>query len=59
MSFRRERPWRRKRPFDYEGALSQIAAAIGLHGPEEFLARSQVEGTPDYRLPLRKTGTYW
>jgi hypothetical protein len=39
-----------KKPFDYERALNQISAAIGLRGPEQFLVRSQVEGTPDYRL---------
>jgi hypothetical protein len=39
-----------KKPFDYERALNQIAAVIGLRGGEQFLVRSQVEGTPDYRL---------
>jgi len=39
-----------KKPFDYERALNQISAVIGLRGGEEFLVRSQVEGTPDYNL---------
>ena len=39
-----------KKPFDYDRALNQIAAVIGLRGGEEFLVRSRVEGTPDYNL---------
>ena len=39
-----------KKPFDYERALNQISAVIGLRGGEEFLVRSQVEGTSDYQL---------
>jgi hypothetical protein len=39
-----------KKPFDYERALNQISAVIGLRGGEEFQVRSQVEGTPDYDL---------
>jgi hypothetical protein len=39
-----------KKPFDYERALNQISQVIGLRGGEEFLVRSQVEGTPDYHL---------
>ena len=39
-----------KKPFDYERTLNQISAVIGLRGGEEFLVRSQVEGTPDYNL---------
>ena len=35
-----------KRPFDYERALNQISAVIGLRGPEEFL-RDEAEGPAD------------
>jgi hypothetical protein len=38
-----------KRSFDYDRALNQISAVIGLRGGEEFL-HSEVEGTPDYGL---------
>jgi hypothetical protein len=43
-----------KRPFDYERALNQIAAVVGLRGPEQFLVCSQVEGTPVYRLTAKE-----
>jgi len=39
-----------KKPFDYDRALNQISAVIGLRGGEEFLVHSEVEGTPDYDL---------
>ena len=38
------------KPFDYDRALEQISAVIGLRGPEEFLVSSRVEGTPAYDL---------
>jgi hypothetical protein len=39
-----------KKPFDYERALKQISAVIGVGREEEFVVHSKVEGTPDYDL---------